>query len=158
MIRCTFEDGGHAALRHATVNAVLLHQGKILLVRRAMNLHEGGKLAVPGGFCERDETVKEAVLREVREETGYDSQVQFLLRITDAPIWKGDDRQNIDFVFVVETKEKIADPDKEVTEVILIDLSQLPSPEVMAFDHLEHLHMYQRYIANPDQLQLPVLG
>ena len=52
-----------------TVDAVVIHSGHVLLVRRK---HEPGKglWAFPGGFVDVAETIDEAVIRELREETG----------------------------------------------------------------------------------------
>ena len=51
--------------------AILDEEGRILLVKRKDN----GLWALPGGFMERGERVREAVLREVREETGLEVEI-----------------------------------------------------------------------------------
>lgn len=52
-----------------TVDAVWIRAGKVLLVRRG-NPPFRGFWAFPGGFVELEETVEEAVVRELHEETG----------------------------------------------------------------------------------------
>lgn len=51
-----------------TVDAVVIHSGHVLLIRRR---HFPGKglWALPGGFVGQDERIREAVIRELREET-----------------------------------------------------------------------------------------
>jgi len=51
------------------VGAVVLHQGKALLVRRARPPRVG-KWAIPGGSVEPGESLRQAAEREVHEETG----------------------------------------------------------------------------------------
>jgi ADP-ribose pyrophosphatase YjhB (NUDIX family) len=50
----------------------------LLLVRRASR-HGRGNWQLPGGFIEPDETMEQAVVREVEEETGVVSEVQAVL-------------------------------------------------------------------------------
>jgi ADP-ribose pyrophosphatase YjhB (NUDIX family) len=75
MINCVFENGSPASLRHVVVHAIVEKDGALLLGRRAPHLLEGGKLGLPGGFLDRGESLGEGVLRELREETGWDGQV-----------------------------------------------------------------------------------
>ena len=51
------------------VGAVLIHQGKVLLIRRGKEPLRG-RWVVPGGTVEVGETLEEALVREVKEETG----------------------------------------------------------------------------------------
>ena len=53
------------------VGAIAVSDGRLLLIRRG---HEPatGQWSVPGGRVEEGETVAEAVVRELREETGVD--------------------------------------------------------------------------------------
>lgn len=137
MIECTFERGHQAQLRHVVVDALLIQNNQVLLTRRADRLRAGGKWAIPGGFMDRDETTLEAVMREVLEETGYTCEVQSLLTVLDKPERRGDDRQNVSFVFVAKAITKVQEPDDEVTAVEWFALDALPPESEMAFDHLE---------------------
>jgi 8-oxo-dGTP diphosphatase len=48
----------------------LLRDGRILLIRRANEPYKG-EITVPGGRKKRGESLQEACVREMREETGY---------------------------------------------------------------------------------------
>jgi ADP-ribose pyrophosphatase YjhB (NUDIX family) len=60
--------------------AIVARDGQVLLVRRTMTPGKG-RWTVPGGFVEFDEDPREAVVREVLEETGYRVQVARLLDV-----------------------------------------------------------------------------
>ncbi len=55
--------------RSVAVDAVVIQDGKILLGKRDSEQYKG-YWVLPGGFVERNETTEEAVVREVKEETG----------------------------------------------------------------------------------------
>ena len=51
------------------VGAVLIHEGRVLLIRRGKEPLRG-RWVVPGGTVELGETLEEALVREIQEETG----------------------------------------------------------------------------------------
>ncbi|HEX9341165.1 MAG TPA: NUDIX domain-containing protein, partial [Thermoplasmata archaeon] len=57
--------GGHPRM---AVDGVVLHDGKLVVVRRRNDPFRGMP-ALPGGFVELGERVEDAAVREVREET-----------------------------------------------------------------------------------------
>ena len=142
MIECTFESGSQASLRHVVVHAIVERDGALLLVRRAPHLSEGDKWGLPGGFLDRDETLSGGVLRELREETGWDGRVSALLRINSRPDRPREDRQNVAFDFVITPLEKIGEPDKESSAVEWVPIDRLPPLQTLAFDHGETVQLY----------------
>src|ERR1700756_2845630 len=60
------------------VGGAVVRDGQLLLVRRASR-HGRGNWQLPGGFIEPDETIEQAVIREVKEETGVDAEVNAVL-------------------------------------------------------------------------------
>jgi 8-oxo-dGTP diphosphatase len=155
MLTCKFENGYEASLRHAVVDALVLRGSEILLVKRTGKLLEGGKWALPGGYVERDETLKMAVAREIKEETGFTVSDITLLTIRDNPDRPKEDRQNISFVYFCAATESNGNSDWEVDDLQWFPLSALPPKEQVAFDHYEDILLYQRYIQ--DRLSLPIL-
>lgn len=143
MIRCQFEHGAVAHLRHVVVDVLVFDesQKRILLVRRAPHLSHGGKLGVVGGYLDPDETCAQAAKREVLEETGYRITEPKLLEILDAPRPK-DERQNVAFVYTATALEQVGEPDDESTEILWAHLDQLPAQQDFAFDHFDHIMRY----------------
>jgi 8-oxo-dGTP diphosphatase len=141
MIACTFENGSRASLRHVAVQAIVEKNDSLLLVKRAQHLSEGGKWGLPGGFLDRDETLAEGILRELREETGWEGRVLSLLRINSRPDRPHEDRQNIAIDFTIEPLEKRGEPDAESTDVQWIPIDQVLSLD-LAFDHMESVRSY----------------
>jgi len=52
--------------------AYIEYNDKILLLHRQENKSQGNKWGIPGGKVSKGETPLEAIIREVKEETGYD--------------------------------------------------------------------------------------
>lgn len=66
------------------VGCFLEYNGRFLILRRRPEEHQGGKWGLPAGNVEQGETEKEAVIREVREETGFSipfEKLEFLKEI-----------------------------------------------------------------------------
>lgn len=157
MITCKFPHGNPAKLRHVTCDALAIKNNQILLVKRSPTAYyEPNKYALPGGYVDRDETVEEAVLRELYEETGYRGKVRFLLQINDYPQRvKTDDNQNISFFYIVEIKKKKGKPSYEVEKVQWFDLDKLDTTQI-AFDHGQAIELYKKY--RKQKFALPFIG
>jgi ADP-ribose pyrophosphatase YjhB (NUDIX family) len=79
----TFEPDYERALGvRSSVSAVIFdRQGRLLLQQRS----DGGQWGLPGGSVEIGESVQEAVVREVREETGLTVAVRRLVGVYSEP-------------------------------------------------------------------------
>ncbi len=160
MITCTFEDGGSALLRHVTVNAILIKDGKILLGKRG-TVHgkpmlEYGKWGLIGGFVNRDENLHQALAREILEETSCMAGDMTLMHIKDNPDRPAEDRQIIEFVYIVKTDSDFTEGDEEVKQLAWFSIDTLPPAEEIAFDHGDDLELYKKYLSQP--FPLPFIG
>jgi ADP-ribose pyrophosphatase YjhB (NUDIX family) len=80
------------------VGAVAIDDGRLLLVRRR-NEPGRGSWSVPGGRVEAGETVQEAVVRELLEETGVEGVVMGLIGVAERI---GDDHHFVILDYAVE--------------------------------------------------------
>jgi ADP-ribose pyrophosphatase YjhB (NUDIX family) len=61
------------------VRGVVFRDGRLLLVRELSD----GRWALPGGWADVGESMSEAVVREVREESGYETRAVKLLNVAN---------------------------------------------------------------------------
>jgi 8-oxo-dGTP diphosphatase len=105
-------------------------EGKVLLIRRGHSPYEG-MWCFPGGIVDPGETVAEAAIREVREETGLEVKLDRVLGIYST-LGRDPRGHYISIAFVA----KPVNADPEVTEeaTAWTRMSPTGKPE-MAFDH-----------------------
>lgn len=158
MITCIFENGKKSSLRHITVNAIVIKNNKVLLGKRGTvngkPMLESGKWGLLGGYFERDESLVQAIKREVVEESGWEIKDVRLIRINDNPNRPKENRQNVDIIFSAKAIKQIKQPDEEVKELKWFDLNKLPPRNTIAFDHGEILDLYVKYLNNKQSMPL----
>ncbi|WP_280263594.1 NUDIX hydrolase [Nocardia abscessus] len=101
-------------------------EGRILLIRRTDN----GKYSIPGGGLEAGETVAQAVVREVQEETGIEVTVTELIGVFSDPNHviaydDGEVRQEFSICFRAQPISGTLRPSEESTEVEWVDPAKL---------------------------------
>ncbi len=157
MIQCILENNAKVSFRHVTVGAIVINVNKeVLMVKRAKHLTNGGKYALPGGFLDRDETTTEAALRELKEETGYEGKITSLFQVIDTPQRPKEDRQNVEFKYIIDLTGGQKIDNNEVESIDWISLDNLPNENDCAFDHLESIHLFKKYLEKP--FPLPVMN
>lgn len=156
MLTCTFENGHSTTnLRHTAVHALVIRENTILLEKRADHLVEGGKWALPGGYIDRDETASEAVIRELREETGWEGEVISCFRINSNPN-REKDRQNIIFEYIVRPIRQVGGLDHETAAIAWVKFDQLLPFEEYAFDHGDSIRLCLEYLKKPFPIPIVV--
>jgi 8-oxo-dGTP diphosphatase len=160
MITCTFESGSQDSLRHVTVAALIVKDGKILLAKRgtfkSKPILETGKWGLTGGFLDRDETMAQGVMREALEELDLKIGNLKLMHIIDNPNRPQEDRQNIAVTFIAEALSEPHLVSEEVTEIKWFDLGQLPDKNEIAFDFDKELELFKKYLE--EGFMLPIVG
>ncbi|EGW38858.1 NUDIX domain-containing protein [Desulfosporosinus sp. OT] len=83
---CSYVNWGNFSLG---VGGVLWHNGKVLLVQRAHNPGKG-MWTIPGGYVDQEESIWEAVIREIQEETGIIAKPLSIIGLRDRPVERHD--------------------------------------------------------------------
>jgi ADP-ribose pyrophosphatase YjhB (NUDIX family) len=93
--------GGHELVcgPQVTVDAILEHRGRIVLIQRRKGDVAAGAWALPGGYVEFRERLVDAIVREVAEETGLEAAQVRQFGVYDDPYRDmTDSRNNISIV------------------------------------------------------------
>lgn len=113
-----------------TCDGLLVREGKVLLVKRGKEPFRGC-YALPGGFVEYGEKAEDCVVREVREETGLETEV---LRLMGAYSEMGRDPRGhlVTLLYLLREKGGALKAGDDAEAAGFFDRSSLPC---MAFDH-----------------------
>lgn len=79
ILRISASEAGYITPK-VDVRGVVFREDRILMVREAL---DGDRWTLPGGWADVNETPSEAVVREVREESGFETKAERLLALYD---------------------------------------------------------------------------
>jgi ADP-ribose pyrophosphatase YjhB (NUDIX family) len=118
-------------------------QGRVLMIRRTDN----GLYSIPGGQVEPGETLTQAILREVKEETGVDVDVIGLIGVYSNPHHviaydNGEVRQEFSICFRARPTGGALHTSSESSEVHWLNRSQLADVEIHRSITLRLKHGY----------------
>lgn len=129
--------------RNVTCDIIIIKNNQVLLIKRA-NEPLKNYWCFPGGYLNWDETIEECAIRETKEETGYECDVEFF-KVSSNPN-RDDKRQNVAIFLTAKIIKKVSKHDDEVSEIKWFDFNKLPKN--MAFDHPEIFKLYLESIKN----------
>jgi 8-oxo-dGTP diphosphatase len=126
----------------ATVSAVIItpDRAKILITRRKSGLYQG-MWCLPGGHIHQGETMREAVIREVKEETGLDFDPQLFSCFDE--IIPEHDIHTITIVFDGSANGILTPQADEVAEIGWYSLGEIQEMP-FAFQHKAIIGSYAR--------------
>ncbi len=129
-------------LRGRTVAAIMeFPNNKILLVKRKTVVFKD-YWALPGGRVDAGETVEQAVVREVKEETGLDVKIERKIgEYHESGVQDGIEYDYYPACFLVKPiKGNIKRQEAEIKEIMLVDPKDIP--EKLAFKHSKMIRDY----------------
>lgn len=94
------------------VGAILVREGRLLLSKRAREPH-AGEWDLPGGFMEAGEGPEEAILRELREETGLAARALGLVHAAPG-VYEGHGTLNLVYLCEAEGEPVASDDSAEM--------------------------------------------
>jgi 8-oxo-dGTP diphosphatase len=117
-----------------------IDQQFVLLIERKHPPFEG-MWALPGGFLEMDETLEEAALRELQEETGI-TGVELRQFHTFSKVNRDPRHRTITTVFIGYTNDNISiEAGDDAAKAQWFSMDKLPP---LAFDHAEVMEMVKK--------------
>ena len=123
--------------RAATIDAIIIRENKILLIKRGLEPFKN-YWGLPGGYVDWNETLEDAVKREVKEEVGADVISLKQMGIYSNP--KRHPQQTIDISYEVEIEGEIKAGD-DAKKFKWFNLNELPE---LAFDHKKIIEDYRK--------------
>ena len=108
--------------RGVSIDAVLIKDTKILLIKRGSQPYKGF-WGTPGGYVDWDESAEEAVKREVKEETGLEVIKTSLIGVYSNPTRHP--KQTINIVYIAYVASGEAKASDDATEVKWFPISEL---------------------------------
>ena len=134
--------------RSCVVVALIHHDNKILCVKRGDDMTQSGKWCMPCGYLDWNETIEQAVHREVYEESGIylpdiEHELHGPVHINSHPIGK---KQNITFHYHIELDSlvdfniSVVDPG-EVTDIAWVEKDHITEYD-FAFNHNNIINEY----------------
>ena len=115
-----------------TVDCVIFYREDVVLIRRGFEPFKGW-YALPGGFVDIGETVEQACVREIKEETGLDVSIQDLELVGVYSDSLRDPRGHI--ISVVFQCKTVGDNLMAGDDALSVELVKNWENENIAFDH-----------------------
>ncbi|WP_127492681.1 NUDIX hydrolase [Paenibacillus glycanilyticus] len=113
-----------SSLLQVRVTGILVEEGRLLLVKQKVS--DSRAWSLPGGRVEQGETLEQAIIRELEEETGLTTRIIKLLYLCDKP-----DASLVHITFLLERAGgQLRMPTNEFDHNPISDLAFIPVSEL----------------------------
>ena len=132
------------------VRAFIIKDGKLLLVKERSD----GLWTLPGGFADVNESPSEAVIRETKEESGFDVSAIKLLALWDKlkhdhpAQWP----HTYKFFFLCAIRSGTATQNLEVSEIDFFDINELPPLSIHRVTKKQLTRLYEAALMSDETL------
>ncbi len=136
------------------VGGIIFREDRVLLVKRGREPNLG-QWSIPGGAAKTGETLKEAVIREVMEETHLQVEVMALVKVLDRIFRETDGRVAYHYVlldFLCRHKGGDLIPDSDARDARFFPLQDLPGYRIAPVT-LEAIYKADRMRKNSEILE-----
>jgi len=132
------------------VGGIIFREDQVLLIKRGEE-PSLGQWSIPGGVVQVGETLEEAVIREIREETHLEVEVLALAKVLDRIFRDPDGRVAYHYVladFLCRLRAGELKSDSDAQEARFVALQDLPSYQIARVT-LEVIHRANQLRKNP---------
>ena len=138
------------------VGGIIIRGDEVLLVKRGKEPGLG-EWSIPGGAVRTGETLKEAVVREVLEETHLEVEAFTLVKVLERIFREPEGRVSYHYVlvdFLCRYERGELQPDTDAQDARFVPLAELPSYNLVSVT-LEVIRRAAWLLTNPDPGDLP---
>lgn len=136
-----------------TARAIIIYDDKLLVVRHSNphSLH----YAFPGGKMEEDESIKDAIIREIREELSVEAKPSDIQAVHEFvhPVFGGrrieffmDVSNPEDFARISSAQDNTSSHAHELSEIVWIPLSELQDHDIRPASIRDQIAMWRSHV------------
>lgn len=135
-----FEETSGYATPQVTVRGAVFRDDKILLVKERRK----GRWTFPGGYAEVNESPSQSIVREIKEETGFQTEVKKLIGVYDNQNFPPFFHRYVLF-FQCEILSGVATTSEEIEEVAFYNKGEVSTLATIGDTSIQISRLYEHY-------------
>ena len=130
-----------------TVDIFIYHENHEFILIKRKNDPFKDCWALPGGFVDYGETTEDAAVREAKEETSIDVELERLFNVYSDPA-RDPRRHTVSIVYLAHGNFDDAKADDDAKDIGVFSFDDLDEDLDIAFDHRDILNEIKEYLEN----------